>query len=255
MLLVLIYDVKTAGNLLRSSLALSQNLKKEFGILRYVENDNPEHESQSAINRYLQAENIADAKIFITTDSETDLALKCEYLEVSFLMIQWNGTNKTLKNCLKYCRDLRIPYLFFKSSFPELNLDKVMVPVGFLVEEYEKAQFASAFGRFCNSEITLLQANDYGSKAAVTIEKMKLVFDKFQFNYIHEKATSDSYKLDKEAVRRAEKANYGIVIVSASRDYGLDDWIFGAKESHLIKQSNVPLLLINPRSDLYTLCD
>ncbi|HRG03930.1 MAG TPA: universal stress protein, partial [Paludibacteraceae bacterium] len=69
------------------------------------------------------------------------------------------------------------------------------------------------------------------------------------------KAQSDSFKLDKEAVKAARENDYGIVIISASRDYGLDDLLFGPKEYHLIRRSDVPLLLVNPRGDLYTLCD
>jgi len=59
----------------------------------------------------------------------------------------------------------------------------------------------------------------------------------------------------KEAVAKAEKEKYGIVLLSASRDYGLDDIIFGPKERHLIQKSTVPVLLVNPRGDLYALCD
>ena len=129
------------------------------------------------------------------------------------------------------------------------------MPYSFLKEELEKAQFASAFGRFCHSEITLLLANDYGSKAAATTEKMKLLFEKFQLNFTQKKAKSDSFKLDKEAVKMAEENGYGIVLISASRDYGLDDLLFGPKEYHLVKKSTIPLMLVNPRSDLYALCD
>ena len=129
------------------------------------------------------------------------------------------------------------------------------MPVGFLMEEYEKAQFASAFGRFCGAEITLIQANDYGSKAATTVEKMKDLFDKFSLKYRVEKGEKDSFKLDNEAILKAQIEKYDIVIVSASREYGLDDVIFGPKEQHLIRKSSVPLLMVNPRGDLYALCD
>ncbi|HNX11984.1 MAG TPA: universal stress protein, partial [Paludibacteraceae bacterium] len=130
-----------------------------------------------------------------------------------------------------------------------------MLPVGFLVEELEKAQFASAFGRFCRSEILLLLANDYGSKAATNAGRMKELFDKFDFRYRQEKASTDSFSVEKEAVARAQREGYGVVIISASRDYGLDDLLLGPKELHLVRKSTVPLLLVNPRGDLYTLCD
>jgi len=46
-----------------------------------------------------------------------------------------------------------------------------------------------------------------------------------------------------------------MIIVSASRDYGLDDILFGPKEYHVVKKSDIPVLLVNPRGDLYALCD
>lgn len=211
---------------------------------------------KDSLEKYFSENGFEDVKIIVSHKPVKQFAEICEENEASFLMIQWsNSQNKQLKNYLKYCRDLRIPYLLFKDDFPPISFEKVLVPVGFLVEEYEKTQFASAFGRFCGSEITVLQANDYGSKAKTTVEKMKLIFDKFDFEYKVEKAKSDSFKLDKEAIQKAEKDNYGVVLVSASRDYGLDDVIFGPKELHLVKKSPVPLLLINPHGDLYTLCD
>ncbi len=224
--------------------------------MAYVANEKAANEQREVIENYLSENDFENAQVFIRTNSVKELAQDCETLEVSFLMIQWrNGQNKELKNYLKYCRDLRIPYLFFKDTFPAINFEKVMVPVGFLIEEYEKTQFASAFGRFCDSQITILQANDYGSKAKTTIEKMKLIFAKFELNYSQEKAKADSFKLDKEAVVKGQNKNFGIILISASRDYGLDDVIFGPKELHLVRKSSVPILLINPRGDLYTLCD
>ena len=145
--------------------------------------------------------------------------------------------------------------MFFKDSFPELSTKKVILPIGFLEEELEKGQFASAFGRFCNSEIKMLLANDYGSKATTNAKKMTLLFDKFQLNYTLEKAIKDSFKVEAESITVAEKEQGGIIIVSASRDYGLDDILFGPKEYHIVKKSTIPVLLVNPRGDLYALCD
>ena len=125
-----------------------------------------------------------------------------------------------------------------------LDLTKVILPIGFLEEELEKAQFASAFGRFCGSEVKMLLANDYGSKAATNAEKMKELFDKFDFRYTLDKATRDSFKVEAESIQVAEKEQAGIIIVSASRDYGLDDILFGPKEYHVVKKSTIPVCAV-----------
>ena len=256
MLTAFIHNIQTAENLLISAAALAANLKMEFGVLCYAENELLADTKKEIIQKILSEKQLKDVRIYVRTEAENELAGFCETVEASFLILQLSENKKKIvQKYLNYCRELRIPYLFFKDEFPVMNLDKVMLPVGFLVEELEKAQFASAFGRFCSSQIFMLLANDYGSKAAANAEKMKLIFDKFSLNYSLEKAKADSFKVEKEAVEKAFREEYGIVIISASREYGLDDLLFGPKELHLVRNSPVPLLIVNPRGDLYTLCD
>ena len=251
MILVHIQQINTAKVLLQSASSLATQLIKTFGVLSFVDAD--EH---IATREDELKELLPETQITVRNSKTNILSAICEELEVSFLFIQLpTGQSKTIRTLLNDCRDLRIPYLFYKDSFGELDLKKVILPIGFLEEELEKAQFAAAFGRFCGSEIKMLLANDYGSKAATNAEKMKLLFDKFEFRYTLEKAAKDSFKVEAESIQVAENMKAGIIIVSASRDYGLDDILFGPKEYHVVKKSSVPVLLINPRGDLYALCD
>jgi len=180
----------------------------------------------------------------------------CEEVEASFLLVQLsdNKTN-TVQKYLNACRDLRIPYVFWKNDFITFEAKKILVTVTFLEEEIEKAQFAAAFGRFFATQITVLQANDYGSKAKTTVEKMCAFFNKFSLNYTIKPAKKDSFKLAKEAVEIAKTENFDLLLISASRTYGLDDVIFGPPERKTIINSEIPVILVNPRADLYTLCD
>jgi len=252
MILIQIQQINSAKILLLSATKLATQLGKEVGLLSFVDSDELILEREKQLKGLLDES--MDVKIIVRNSNPSALSEVCEELEASFLFIQMTD-NKKIRQHLKACRELRIPYLYFKDSFQELNLEKVILPIGFLEEELEKAQFASAFGRFCGSEINMLLANDYGSKAAVNAEKMKSLFDKFEFSYTLEKATKDSFKVEEEAVQVAEKVNAGLIIVSASRDYGLDDILFGPKEYHVVKKSKLPVLLVNPRGDLYALCD
>ncbi len=256
MILTCVHNPESAKPLLESGIMLASRLNKEFRALALVENTPSTHVLKNQIGELLiDCGNNTSAEL-VETITLAELAHVCDTFEASLLLIQWEGKPKRmLRSMLKICRDLRIPYLFFKDNFRTLSLSKIMVSVGFLVEEYEKAQFASAFGRFCKADILILQANDSGSKAANTVVKMKALFDKFELRYEVEKAKSDSFSLDKEAVRRGVIENYDMALISASREYGLDDILFGAREYHLIRKSNIPLLIINPRGDLYSLCD
>lgn len=255
MILLLLRNLTKASEPVLSAQSLATALKKDLALCMFADGKENENICKDLILSFLEEKNMKNTEILIKSDTDSLLEV-CEELEASFLFVQLeNNKAKNIKYDLKQCRELRIPYLLWMPFFSPLQSSKVLVPVGFLEEEIEKAQFASAFGRFCKSEITVLQANDYGSKAKRTVEKMLALFEKFNLNYLVEKAQKDSYKFEKEAVLKAEKENFDIIIISASREYGLDDIIFGSKELHLVKQSNVPILLVNPRGDLYALCD
>jgi nucleotide-binding universal stress UspA family protein len=251
MVLVNIQQPALATILLQSASKLANQLGKSFGVLSFVDSDEQIEESLKGL---MSLKGLNENQIFVRNSGKSVLSELCEELNASFLFIQLSD-NKLIRNQLNACRQLRIPYLFYKDSFSELDLTKVILPVGFLEEELEKAQFASAFGRFCGSEIKMLLANDYGSKAATNAEKMKLLFDKFNLRYTLHKATKDSFKVEAESIQVAEKEQAGLLIISASRDYGLDDILFGPKEYHVVKKSPIPVLLVNPRGDLYSLCD
>ena len=256
MVLAQIQQINTAKILVQSASTLAGQLIKTFAILSFVDDDKLIAVREAELKTLLAELHIADANIIVRNSKNKVLSAICEELEASFLIIQQaNGQGKLIRSLLKDCRELRIPYLFYKDSFPALNLTKVILPVGFLEEELEKAQFAAAFGRFCGSEIKILLANDYGSKAVTNADKMKSLFDKFDFNYTLDKANKDSFKVEAESIEVAQQEGAGLIIVSASRDYGLDDILFGPKEYHVLKKSEIPVLLVNPRGDLYALCD
>ncbi len=154
----------------------------------------------------------------------------------------------------KGLRDLRIPFVIVKMDADVTDFSKVIVPVCYLVEEKEKAPYTSNMGRFLGSELLILQANDYGSKTPKNVEAIKTLYDKFNLKYTIEKAKKDSYKVEKEAAYKASEIGAGMVVISTSRDYGLDDIFFGPKELHVLRAATTPVMCINPRGDLYVLC-
>lgn len=178
-----------------------------------------------------------------------------ESSEASMLVFQIGGHADYAKpiNMLKICRDLRIPYFFVREG-QQVSFDRVLVPVGFLMEEREKGPFSSSFGRFFKSEIMLMLAKDYGSKAKQNYDAIRTLLEKSETKYQELAANKDSFKVELEAADLAVSLNATLLMVSASRDYGLDDIIFGPKEEKVIQKSPIPVMVINPRGDLYALC-
>lgn len=184
-----------------------------------------------------------------------DLSLLSE-ADLALVFIILPNNKKRIRQYLENGRELRMPYTFLtdQMQMPE-NIQKVLLPIGFLEEEVGKAQYAAAFGRFCGAEITIVQPNDYGSRAEKNIQKSIELFDKFGLRYQIVKGKKDSFKIEQEAASMAADLQADILIISSSRDYGLDDILFGPKEQHVIQKAHIPVMVINPRKDLYSLCD
>ncbi len=179
-----------------------------------------------------------------------------ENAEASMVIFQLSknkGYNK-VATFLKMSRELRVPYIFTKPYFSSVDLSRVLVPVTFLNEDREKGPFSSSLGRFFQSEILMMPAKDYGPKAQRHTDAICTLLDKFKLNHSLIEAKKDSFKVELEATQRADELGAGMVMVSASRTYGLDDILFGPKELASINHASVPIMLINPRADLYVLC-
>ena len=182
-----------------------------------------------------------------------DVADVVEQLDASLLVVEL-ANKLSVQTYLDAFRALRIPYLFVRAG-QKPNFEKVALPISFLIEDKEKGPFAAAFGRFFKSQLVIFQPKDYGTKALQNIDAIKTLLDSFQLNYEVRKASKDSNGVEREAANWAASGEAGLVLVSASREYGLDDLLFGSKERTMITRTNVPIMLINPRGDLYTLCD
>lgn len=191
----------------------------------------------------------------ITTNNLDNIDHLVENEDAALLIIGLNE-NKEIQFYLNKCKNLRIPYIFIKNNITkEFEIKKILLPISNLEEEREKGPFASSFARHFNCPITIYQPNDYGKKAANNIEIIKNLFNSLNLNYTLLKGKKDSSNIEYETAQKNQNEPNTMIIISASRDYGLDDLIFGPKEKKIIKNTNLPTMLINPRGDLYALCD
>lgn len=236
---------------------LSQAHDKEIAFLGLLTGQSPEaatyetkfkewsNTNQEQVNKRIEY-------VVIHEEELSDFIEENEGGVLIFEQCQEKPFNKP-KTLLKMCRELRIPYYIVQSNH-KIEINRVLVPVGFLVEEKEKGIFCSGMGRFLKAEILLMPANDYGSRARNNTESIKTLLEKFGINHQIIEAKKDSFKVEIEAAKKATEMNADMILISSSRDYGIDDILFGPKELTVIKKSPVPVMIINPRKDLYTLC-
>ena len=198
-----------------------------------------------------------------------------------------DGTRRGVQQVLDACREERRPYLVIKEQGTKskdiaLTTDQtnqkgldsrflvpgssILVPVTMLEEEVYKAEICTYLARKTGAHLILLRANDYGSKAKRNTQRIITHIQTISertgetITYEERVAKGDSFHIHKElhtytSLPFREGKGVGLIILTASREYGLDDWLFGPHEQYVIRHSPVPVMLVNPRADLFSLCD
>lgn len=200
-----------------------------------------------------------------------------------------DGTRRGVQRVLDACREERRPYLVIKEQrtkskdiSPTTNqtnqnsLDSwflapgssILVPVTMLEEEVYKAEICTYLARKTGANLILLRANDYGSKVKRNTQRIithiQTIAERTGETITYEEriAKGDSFHIHRELAEQADIGyrasgigEIGLILLTASREYGIDDWLFGPPEQYVIRHSQVPVMLVNPRADLFSLCD
>ena len=195
-----------------------------------------------------------------------------------------DGTRRGVQQVLDACREERRPYIVIKeqgtkSKDISLTTDQtnqngldswflvpgssILVPITMLEEEVYKAEICTYLARKTGAHLILLRANDYGSKARSNTQRIithiQTIAERTgeRITYEERIAKGDSFHIHKELHQLPIANNQypSLILLTASREYGLDDWLFGPPEQYVIRHSPVPVMLVNPRADLFSLCD
>ena len=171
-----------------------------------------------------------------------------------------NGSRRDIQRILDACREERRPYVITTPLTSNLSpLTSILVPVTMLEEEVYKAEICTYLARKTGAHLILLRANDYGNKAKQNTQRIithiQTIAERTGESITYEEriAHGDSFHIHKEL--HDYSADFQLILLTASREYGLDDWLFGPPEQYVIRHSKVPVMLINPRADLFSLCD
>ena len=178
------------------------------------------------------------------------------------------ASRRAVQSVLDSCREERRPYVIITPNShiaqSQNCLTSILVPITMLEEEVYKAEICTYLARKTGAHLILLRANDYGSKAIKNTQRIithiQAIAERTGETITYEErvAKGDSFHIHKElhTIPPLEgEARWGLILLTASREYGLDDWIFGPPEQYVIRHSQVPVMLVNPRADLFSLCD
>lgn len=179
-----------------------------------------------------------------------------------------DGTRRGVQHVLDACREERRPYVIINRSAQrscssgvqnDSTVFSILIPVTMLEEEVYKAEICTYLARKTGAHLILLRANDYGSKAAKNTQRIithiQTIAERTGETITYEErvAKGDSFHIHKELHNYPDY--FQLILLTASREYGLDDWLFGPPEQYVIRKSSVPVMLVNPRADLFSLCD
>ena len=179
-----------------------------------------------------------------------------------------DGTRRHIQSVLDSCREERRPYVIIKNecsaqqsccSEVQKGLSRILVPISMLEEEVYKAEICTYLARKTGAHLILLRARDYGSKAKQNTQRIithiQTIAERTgeEISYEVQEAKHDSFSFHKDF--HSEGWQHDLLLLTASREYGLDDWLFGPPELYAIRHSQVPVMLVNPRADLFSLCD
>lgn len=177
------------------------------------------------------------------------------------------NTEETKKNkadnpitLLKNMEPSRVAYMICNQKRSIVDYSKVLLPLNNARESKEKTLWASYFARFFQSEITLFYRT-YKDSLYQKQLNLNLAFARKmlgQFNIIPSNHKSEDRKklLDLQALDYADKENYGVIICQTTKDKSLFDRIKGLEEEKVLKKlKDKPILFLNPRDDLFVLCE
>ncbi|TKG90372.1 hypothetical protein EYV94_23475 [Puteibacter caeruleilacunae] len=158
-------------------------------------------------------------------------------------------------------RESGFPFLFVNGvGSAEERFEQVYLPIDFRRESKEASIWASYFGRFCNSSVSVFGANEKYSeekkKVHSNISSVRQLFGQFSFPVRYAIGKTSSWGIQKESLIAAKELNNSLFIMVGSHYNSPFDYLIGTPEKRILRRSaDVPVLCINPRKDMYLLCD
>ncbi|MEX0988631.1 MAG: universal stress protein [Bacteroidales bacterium] len=145
----------------------------------------------------------------------------------------------------------RIPFLIVQDKPVKDKLESILLPIDFKKENKEKANWIFHLSTRFESKVTIFKSHprDKGFKRKL-LSNMKYIENFLKTRDIDYDIVAcegkKSFKV--EVVNYARDNNFDMILIMATRDIKLVDYLFGAPEQYIIaNEHNLPVMCINPR--------
>ncbi|MFO8001881.1 MAG: universal stress protein [Marinilabilia sp.] len=155
---------------------------------------------------------------------------------------------------LKVIVGSRVPFLVVQEPPRKKDFTRIVFPVDFKSENKEKLRWAEYMARYFKTKIFLFSSSakdggvDNRTKANVVFCKNFLEEKNIDYELVLAKSKST---FSQETIDFAKNNDADLIIIMTTRDIAFHDYVLGANEQYIIANSaRVPVLVINPRTDL-----
>ena len=166
------------------------------------------------------------------------------------------------RNVLKNFSDCKTAFLLVQKKLEDINkINNVGFSVDFKKESKDKLLWASYFARFNNSLLHAISPkydDDFlRNKWNDNIRFMDKMFGGLNIvSKKHTIAKQQSQYLDIDVLKYANEENIGLLIATTTKERDVIEYFIGVQEDRtIVNEFDIPILYLNPREDLYVLCD
>ena len=266
-----IADYDKADTVLAYSLMLSTYLRKGIILLRVCDPRYTSETTDEAQQQLIAMKQRLPEKVF-----STYCALKGKTADVIELLPKaFNAvaiaacvdkSNKKSachpKNVLRDFAKCKVAYLLAQE--PPKDYPSVVGKVGFTLdfkkESKDKLIWASYFPRFFGSHLYVLSYNYTDeflrNKWYSNIKFMDKMYQNLNITYQKADLGKPKMFLDVVAVEKCHEMGIGLLICTTTAERDVFEYFIGVQEQRTIaNEYKIPILFLNPRDDLYVLCD
>ncbi len=174
-----------------------------------------------------------------------------------------NGSLTHPRVVLRLFRQCKIAYLTVQQKLGNAHdYDRIAFGVDFRKESKDKLVWASYFARFNNSRLMMMHFHysDQGllNKWKNNVRFMDKLFANLGVTYTDQVVTGHALFPETIICDNAAQSGCGLLVsvTTDTRDLDVIEWVAGVAEHRTIRNSaRMPVLYINPRNDIYVLCD
>lgn len=166
------------------------------------------------------------------------------------------------KNLLRDFAKCKVAYLLAQEPPKDYAsvVGKVAFALDFKKESKDKLIWASYFPRFFGSQLWVLSYNYTDeflrNKWYSNMKFMDKMYKNLQVTYQKADLGKPKMFVDVVALEKARELGIGLLICTTTAEKDVMEYFIGVQEERtIVNEHKIPILFLNPRDDLYVLCD